>query len=100
MVRIISTLVKLFRQFIKEEGERLKMNKVEVNAVFGEDIIPFLKSIEMYYPIVNGEVLCAECASQVTLQNFLSVYVDNGEIKVCCDDLRCYNSMIEKGAFE
>lgn len=98
MVRIVFTMIQLFRQFIKEEGAKLRMNKVEVNAVFGEDIIPFLKSIEMYDPLLNGEVLCAECASQVTLENFLSVYVDNGEIKVCCDNLRCYNSMIVKRA--
>jgi hypothetical protein len=85
-----------YRRFKREEGN-IRMAKIEMNAVFEDDLSRFLESLEILEPLKNGEMLCAFCGKEVNLNNFSSVFPQENDIKVCCDEWQCYNQLMIEG---
>jgi hypothetical protein len=94
MINLLGSIKNEYKRFRIEREKQ--MQKLEVKAVYEEDIAPFLDSIGILDTINAGKAECAHCFGIVTLENFLSVYPENGEIKVCCKDTDCYKKLLSK----
>lgn len=96
MSKMFLTILRKYREILREG--RKEMSIIQVNALYDEDMVPFLKSIEMLQPIENGEVVCSVCSTPITIKNIMTIYPEDNEIKICCTNGACYNSFINKGA--
>ena len=63
--------------------------KHKILAVHDANLDEFLRSLELYDALENGELRCNICECQVTRENLGCVYPLGDEIKVCCDRLDC-----------
>ena len=64
-------------------------NKVKINAVHPEDLDSFLKSIDKWEPIQNGEIYCSVCGRKITPENIGKVCPKKTEIPIRCDLSSC-----------
>lgn len=74
---------------------RCNMEK-RILAVHEKDLDAFLKSLGLLEALEKQELKCALCGSTITKENFLCVYPENGEIKVCCNELECYKAIARR----
>lgn len=65
-------------------------------AVHERNLDSFLESLGLLEALEKQELRCAICGSVITRENFLCVYPDNGEIKVCCNASECYKVVMKK----
>lgn len=73
------------------------LNKGEIKAVHYDNLVEFLKSIEEYERVINGEAKCYFCGGLITLDNLQSVFPLDGDVKYCCNCQACYGKLIEGG---
>ena len=67
-----------------------KLNDREkISAVHDDELLDFLKGINMYQPIVEGKCKCKYCSKVMTFQNITAVFPESNVIKFVCDDVRC-----------
>lgn len=95
MIKMLSNLLVYYRNYILVGGSSVA--QLEVNAVYDEDMEKFLASIDMLDSVLSGNVVCSACSTKITLDNILSVYPENNEIKVCCTNWTCYHNIVNKG---
>lgn len=60
-----------------------------IKAVHDDELVDFLKGINMYQSIQEGKCTCKYCAKVITIQNMTAVFPESGVIKFVCDDLQC-----------
>jgi len=72
------------------------MRNKEIKAIHEQDLNTFLEKLELLKPLNNGELRCSLCDITITKENFKFVYSENGEIKVCCNKIECYEKIISK----
>jgi hypothetical protein len=65
-------------------------------AVHENDLDAFLKSLGLLEAFEKQELKCALCGTTITKENFLCVFPENGEIKVCCNKLGCYEAIARR----
>lgn len=70
--------------------------KVAIKAVHDSDIEKFLEKLRLLDKIKEGKIRCSVCGDVVTLENFLCVYPENEQIKVCCSKRECYEQVFSK----
>ena len=49
----------------------------------------FLKRIDVYDDIVNGQKKCKFCSNPVNMDSISSVFAESGDIKFVCDKPEC-----------
>ena len=67
----------------------------EIRSVYEDDLDEFLKSLHLLKPILDGEVKCYFCKKVITLDNFRCVFPFEGIIEVCCDDILCFDKVLQ-----
>lgn len=70
------------------------MKQKVLPAVHEHDLGRLLSSLNMLDEIRNGKINCAICGDTVMLNNFQCIYVESGEIRVCCTKLTCYQHVL------
>ena len=70
--------------------------KVAIKAVHDSDLEKFLEKLKLLDKIKGGRLRCSICGDVVTLDNFLCVYPEDGQIKVCCNKRACYEEVFTK----
>ena len=70
--------------------------KVAIKAVHDSDLEKFLERLRLLDKIKEGKIRCSICGEVVTLENFLCVYPEDGQIKVCCNKRECYEQVFSK----
>ena len=69
-----------------------------IKAVLDSDMDAFLESLGLLERLNTGQLQCAICGKKVTRENFFCVYADDSVIRVCCDDLQCYQIVVSRQA--
>lgn len=87
-------ITNIFVKKIKKQGVKL-VKTGELKAVHDDDLVQFLKSIEEYDNVMNGEAKCVFCDEKITLENIQSIFPLNGQIKYCCNSNECYRLLME-----
>ena len=64
------------------------MLRKEVPAIYEADFEEFLRSVNLYDNLVNGEIRCCFCQHTVTLQNIFSFFFRDG-YQFCCNNATC-----------
>ena len=72
--------------------------KVEVKAVYEQDLEQVLANLGILDKLIAGELNCAVCSCQVDLDNLGTIFVDGDNVGVSCDNDRCIRAITTKGA--
>ncbi len=75
------------------------MAKIAIKAVHDSDLEKFLAKLGLLDKIKEGKIRCGICGEVITLDNFLCVYPEEGQIKVCCNKRECYEKVFAKSKF-
>ena len=68
----------------------------KLKAVHDQDLEQFLVSLGLFSKVKNGMERCLVCGCPITLDNLGCVFPYEGEIKLCCGQLSCYNDVTKK----
>jgi len=72
--------------------------KIEVKAVYDQDLEQVLKQLGIFDKLIAGEVNCAVCKSHVDLDNLGAIFPRGEDIKVSCDNDKCIRIVTTEGA--
>lgn len=72
------------------------MKKRKIHAVHERDLDEFLKNIGLFEALKNGRLTCDICGCQINRENLRCVYPVEGEMKICCSKLECYQKALTK----
>ena len=92
----------IFNKFLNKSARKDKigavvMEKGEIKAVHDKDLEAFLRSLDEYDPVINGNRKCFFCGETITLQNILSIFPHEEKIEYCCKNAGCYKLLLERG---
>ena len=71
--------------------------RVEMKAVYEQDLEHVLTNLGILDKLIEGELSCAICGTQVGLDNLGAIFPDGNEIGVCCDNDRCIRVITTRG---
>jgi len=71
--------------------------RVEVKAVYDQDLEQVLASLGILDKLIEGELSCAVCGCQVDLDNLGSIFPEGDEIGISCDNDRCVRIITTRG---
>ena len=63
--------------------------RIEVQAVWDSELERLLRSLDLFEPLVMGELRCAGCGSPVDLDNLGAIIPNKDGAKVVCDCTPC-----------
>lgn len=69
------------------------MNRRILNAVHNRSLRQLLQQLELLTAFENGELTCAICGRQVGWDNLLAIFMENGDLKLVCNEYRCYDEI-------
>ncbi len=72
------------------------MAKIAIKAVHDSDLEKFLAKLGLLNKIKEGKIRCSICGDVITLDNFLCIYPEEGQIRVCCNKRDCYEKVFAK----
>ena len=72
--------------------------RVEMKAVYDRDLENVLGSLGILDKLVERELNCAVCGSQVDQDNLGPIFPEDDEIRVSCDNGRCIRIIATRGA--
>ena len=72
-----------------------KLKYHEIKAVHETELKRFLQDLGLLKGIEEGAINCNFCSRKITLANLQCVYPKNNEIKICCDDVRCFEKAVK-----
>ena len=72
--------------------------RIEVKAVYDDDLEQVLANLGILDELVAGELSCAVCGCQVDLDNLGAIFPNNDKIGVSCDNTRCIQAIATHGA--
>jgi len=71
--------------------------RVEVKAVYDQDLEQVLANLGILDKLISGELSCAVCGCQVDLDNLGAIFPDGDEVGVSCDNDRCIRIITTRG---
>ncbi len=74
----------------------MKKKSLELKAVLDSDLDKMLDELGLLQSMEAGEISCANCGRQITRDNFYCLYVEGGEIKLCCSEMACYEEVAKR----
>jgi len=72
--------------------------RVEVKAIYEQDLEQVLRNLGILDKLVAGELNCAVCGCQVDLDNLGTIFPDGDEVGVSCDNNSCIRTITTRGA--
>lgn len=72
--------------------------KVQIKAVYDHQLESLLASLGILDELIAGEIKCAVCECQVSLDNLGAIFPDGDNVGVCCDNERCVQVITDRGA--
>lgn len=73
-----------------------KVSEITLKAVLDQDVEELLKNLGLLDEMRSGSLTCALCGNPISLEIFSGVFKKNGEIRVFCGELLCFNGAIEE----
>lgn len=71
--------------------------KVEIKAVYDEDLGRILENLGILDQLIAGELKCAVCGCQVDLDNLGTIFPYDDKVGVSCDNDRCIRIITTHG---
>jgi len=71
--------------------------RVELKAIYDEDLEHILANLGILNKIIAGELNCVVCGCLVDLDNLGTIFTNNDEIGVSCDNDRCIRMVTTRG---
>lgn len=65
------------------------MVKEEILAVHKMNLENFLKKLELWEPLLKGQIKCAVCDGVITIENIGFIIPSGEEIILCCSNIEC-----------
>lgn len=72
--------------------------RAEIKAVWDSDLEQLLASIGILDDVLAGKLSCAICGCQVDLDNLGTVFAQDTQVAVSCDNSRCVSLVSNKEA--
>ena len=63
--------------------------KPEILAVHKQKLEEFLRELELWGPLMRGELKCVVCEVTITMDNIGFIIPSGGKIVFCCSNLEC-----------
>jgi hypothetical protein len=63
--------------------------KPEILAVHKQKLEQFLRGLELWEPLIRGEVKCTVCRETITVDNIGAIVPSGNEIVLCCSKHTC-----------
>ncbi len=76
--------------------EEKNPNKEELDLIYDDDLMPVLEKLGVKNDFINGNVKCCSCQKVVTLENLYSFFLDEGKLKMVCNEENCIKQFKEK----
>lgn len=67
--------------------------QLNLKAMLDSDLDKLLDQLGMLELMNVGKLKCAICGKRITREIFYCLYVENGEIKFCCNQISCYGKV-------
>ena len=71
--------------------------RVEVKAVYEQDLEQVLATLGILDKLIAGEISCIVCGCRVDLDNLGTIFPSEDEIGVSCDNDRCVRIITTRG---
>jgi len=71
--------------------------RIEVKAVYDQDLEQVLKNLGILDKLVAGELNCVVCGCEVDLDNLGAIFPEDNEVGVSCDNNRCVRIITTRG---
>lgn len=66
------------------------MKKQKIPAVFKEDLIPLLRSLNEYDQVIEGKKFCKICSTPIYIENIQIIIPEkNKEFSYICNSIEC-----------
>lgn len=72
------------------------LHREKIKAIHKKDLESILSHLGILDNISAGKVQCSKCGKVITIDNIQCILLENDEIKLCCNNLDCYKSIIFK----
>jgi len=72
------------------------LKRENVHAIHKRDLETILKDLRLYEKILSESVSCSICGSPINLGNLQCLFMEENQIKFCCTNLKCYNTILLK----
>jgi hypothetical protein len=66
----------------------------EIYAVHKNSLEELLESLNLLKELEEGKLFCRFCKKTITLENLQVVYPKDDEIVICCNDIKCFQSVL------
>lgn len=72
--------------------------KIELTAVWDEDLHDLLESLGILKDLNSGKILCIICGSKVDVNNLGTIMPSVNAVKLTCDDASCVQAVTSREA--
>jgi hypothetical protein len=72
------------------------INRQKIPAIHTMDMVDILKELGIYDRISRGEIKCPICGSMITIDSAQCIYMEENEVKICCNASKCCEKVIGK----
>jgi hypothetical protein len=63
--------------------------KTKIKAVSDQDLIPYLKSLNIYEDVLMGRVSCKFCGRKINIDNLQALLPHGQKICFICSNIKC-----------
>lgn len=70
--------------------------KEKIHAVSEKDLKGLLESLDLIKDLETNSLSCSSCGGRLSLENIGCIYPFKGEIRVCCNSLKCLERALEE----
>ena len=70
--------------------------ELKFKAVHDSDLDDLLEALGILDLLESGKLRCGICQKKVTRENFYCVYSDRRKVKICCNEIQCYDKLIRR----
>ena len=69
------------------------LHREKVPAVLNSDLESILRGLGILEDVNSGKVSCAQCGRPMDMSTIQCLYMEDGEVRMCCERLMCYMSI-------
>jgi len=73
---------------------------IVLRAVHDTDLKRVLRRLDILEAVEGGKLRCSVCNRPVNMDNLGGLYMDNGEVKVVCNNISCLYKVAEYTAMK
>ena len=80
---------------VEKAGHLIRHQPPVPDAVFDDELQPFLEKLGVWGKFQRGELRCKFCQTTITFENLHSMFPQSGDIKFVCERAECTRMLAE-----